>query len=145
MQRYLLLILILVLTPLSHAEIYKWVDAEGQVHFGDQQPSSGDVESLALKINTYTNVTYDTSLFDHRDRFGAKNVVIYSAEWCGVCKRAKRFLRDKSIAFTEYDIDKNEANKKRYRQLGASGVPVIFVGKKRMKGFSEAGFMQMYR
>ena len=143
--RPFLLITFLMLTPLSQAEIYKWVDDDGKVHFSDKKPINEEVESLTLKINTYTSVTYDTAAFDHGSRYGSKKVVMYSAAWCGVCKKAKLFFRNNSIAYTEYDIDKNETNKRRYKRLKAKGVPVIFVGKKRMNGFSEAGFERMYQ
>jgi len=51
----------------------------------------------------------------------------------------------KGIRFTEYDIEKSSKGKRLYKNLGARGVPVILVGKKRMNGFSEAGFEKIYR
>jgi len=131
---------LLVLQSVTHAGVYKWVDDEGNIHFGDRKPNSTDAEQVKLKeINTYTSVTYDTSAFD-----SGKKVIMYSAEWCGVCKRAKRYFRKHNIAFTEYDVDKNVRAKQRYRKLGATGVPVILYGRKRMNGFSEAGFRRIY-
>ncbi len=144
-NRTILLIAILLSPPLACAEIYKWLDEDGKVHFGDKKPRNQEAESVVLEINTYTNVTYDTAIFDHGARYGARKVVMYSAKWCGVCKKAKRFFQENAIAFTEYDIDESEANKKRYKRLNARGVPVIFVGKNRMNGFSEAGFRRIYQ
>jgi len=54
-------------------------------------------------------------------------------------------VRRKGIRFTEYDIEKSSKGKRLYKNLGARGVPVILVGKKRMNGFSEAGFEKIYR
>lgn len=46
-MRYYLLCLCLCLTsPLLHAEVYKWVDADGVTHFGDRQPNSGKSQKL---------------------------------------------------------------------------------------------------
>ena len=45
----------------------------------------------------------------------------------------------------EYDIEKSSKGKRLYQDLGATGVPVILVGKQRMNGFSEAGFELIYR
>lgn len=33
---------------------------------------------------------------------------MYSTSWCGDCRRAKRFLREAGIDFSEIDIDKDE-------------------------------------
>jgi hypothetical protein len=41
-------------------------------------------------------------------------------------------------------IEKSATAKRLYEQLDASSVPVIIVGKKRMNGFSEAGFQRIY-
>ncbi|PTQ91170.1 uncharacterized protein DUF4124 [Agitococcus lubricus] len=33
---------------MAQAEIYKWVDAQGNVHFGDKKPNSSQSETLSL-------------------------------------------------------------------------------------------------
>lgn len=37
-----------------------------------------------------------------------ERVTVYSTQWCGDCRLAKRFLKENNIAFTEIDIDKDE-------------------------------------
>jgi glutaredoxin len=75
----------------------------------------------------------------------AKKVVIYSAPWCGVCKRAKRFFRVQGIPFRELDVEKNRMARREMERMNARGLPVILVGGKRMNGFSEKRFMELYR
>lgn len=41
--RILLLSAGLILAPLAHAEIYKWVDERGNVHYGDEKPETAPV------------------------------------------------------------------------------------------------------
>jgi len=131
---------LLIFSTSSHAEIYKWVDDQGKVHFGDMKPVVIEAEELNLRINTYTSVTYDVSSLDY-----GKKVIMYSTDWCGYCKLAKKYFKKNNIAYTEYDIEKDVKAKKRYRKMGAQGVPVILVGKKRMNGFSEKGFERIYK
>ena len=38
-----------------------------------------------------------------------ENVTVYSTSWCGDCRRTKRILNEKGIAYTEIDIDANPA------------------------------------
>lgn len=134
----LLLLLLAVAMPMR-GEVYKWVDDNGKVHFSDNKPDSVQAQQLDLQINTYKHVTYESSLYDV-----GRQVIMYSTQWCGYCKKARRYFKKHSIPFTEYDIDKNPRAKARYKKMGARGVPVILVGDKRMNGFSEKGFQRLY-
>ncbi len=124
----------------SNADVFKWVDENGKVHFGDKKPENQKAKELTFKINTYTNVSFDKSIFQVKDN----RVIMYSTTWCGYCKKARRYFEQHQIPFVEYDIEKNSAAKKRYHEMGAKGVPVILVGNKRMNGFSKAGFKRIY-
>ncbi len=134
-----LLISLFLFAEFSHAEVYKWIDQNGKIQFSDKKPELIKAEELKLKVNTYTNVTFDNSVFD----VGPK-VVMYSTDWCHYCKKARQYFKKNNIAYTEYDIDKNKKAKRRYKKMGATGVPVILVGKKRMNGFNKKGFERIY-
>jgi glutaredoxin len=140
MKTVLAILTVLVCADLAHGEIYKWVDEKGNVHFGDKQPAALAAEKVDLQINTYTSVSYDVSIFARTEK-----VVMYSASWCKYCKKARRYFISRNISFVEYDIDQDARARERYKKMGAKGVPVILYGKKRMNGFSETAFEQMYR
>ena len=36
------------------------------------------------------------------------NIIIYGADWCGDCRRSKRFLNEQNIPFTWIDIDQDK-------------------------------------
>lgn len=74
-----------------------------------------------------------------------KKVVMYSAPWCGVCKRARQFFKDRAIPFRELDIEHNTMARRELERMKARGVPVILVGGKRLNGFSEKAFMALYK
>lgn len=59
-------------------------------------------------------------------------------------KRARSKTRAQHRPFTEYDIEKSQSAASRYKEIGATGVPVILFGDKRMNGFSESGFERIY-
>jgi glutaredoxin len=149
--KYLILLLSmwLVAGPVS-AEIYKWTDENGQVNYSDSKPKDQEVTELEFAVSTYESVSYGTFDFEpakaQTPKTGArKKVVIFSASWCGACRKAKTYFRRKGIPYIEYDIEKGKKAKQLYSQLGATEVPVILVGNKRMNGFSEAGFERIYR
>ena len=131
--------LLLLLSADVASGIYKWTDENGNVHFSDKKPNHEQASEVKLKINTYKSVSYDRSIFNT-----GKKVVIYSTSWCVYCQKAKKYFKRKGIKFTEYDIEKSKQAKRRYLEMGASGVPVILVGDNRMNGFSEEGFERIY-
>ena len=139
-QVFAIVVLGLAIPSVAFSGIYRWVDEYGKVHFSDKPSMSHSSETVKLRINTYEGVTYDTSSFDV-----GKEVVMYSASWCGVCKKARRYFEQRGIQYTEYDIEKSAKGKTQFRKLGAKGVPVILVGNRRMNGFSVDGFEQLYR
>ena len=148
MERYLLtsILIFFFLTNIGHTQIFKWKDADGKIHFSDKKPINNESENIQLKINTYKSVTIDSKyLKSDKKRSNSNDVVMYSAAWCGVCRKAKAYFNKNNIAYTEYDIDKDKAAKKRHKEMGATGVPVIFIGNKRMNGFSTASFERVYK
>lgn len=113
------------------ADVYKWTDTDGRTHFGDRPPE--DAAAQEIRIQTFdgpAEVEAVAAEFVHR------NVVIYTTEWCGVCKRAKAHLKSRGVVFTEFDIEKNGLAKAEFKRLNGKGVPLILVGDKRMSGFS---------
>lgn len=131
------------------AEIYKWKDKHGKVHFGDRPPASAKPKRVEVKINTYKSVEEGYSpdwFYKGKKRSGGRQqVVMYSAVWCGICTKAKKYFKNNNIAFKELDIDTSEEGKEGFKRLKGTGVPIILVGKKRMNGFSPQRFEKMYR
>lgn len=57
----------LLLSIAAHAEIYKWVDADGKTHFGDHKPSTKSVETLNLPTSTESS-TAPANNDDYKER-----------------------------------------------------------------------------
>jgi glutaredoxin len=148
MGRYQIVIIFILafVMQASHSQIYMWKDGDGKVHFGDKKPTNNKSEKIQLKINTYKSVTIDPSILKSTKKTNTnKSVTIYSTTWCSICKKAKRYFNKNNISYIEYDIDKDKAAKKRHKAMGATGVPVIFIGNRRMNGFSAASFERIYK
>ncbi len=65
-----------------------------------------------------------------------KNVTIYSTPTCHFCQIAKDFLKEKGIAYTEFDVAHDlERRQEMIQKSGQMGVPVIFVGSEMIIGF----------
>ena len=145
MKFFIFLLPLLLFTLPAFAEIYKWTDENGQVNYSDSKPDNQEVIEIEVPVGTYESVSYGTVALDRPTVDVGKKVVIFSAPWCGACKKAKKYFRRQGIPFTDYDIDRSNKAKRLYKQLGAKGVPVILVGNRRMNGFTEAGFKRIYQ
>ena len=68
----------------------------------------------------------------------AKNVVIYSTSTCPYCIRAKQFLSDNNIAFTNYDVSSDQAKAdEMVEKSGQMGVPVLDIDGEIIVGFDK--------
>lgn len=80
-----------------------------------------------------TDAVDDSNADNHQlaNAHNDKPVVIYMASWCGACKAAKAYLRQRNVAFEEHDIEKDPRAaadmQRKARAAGVSprGVPVI--------------------
>jgi len=122
-------------------EIHRWTAADGTVHFGDRPPASATTTLVTVKPNVYTSPSIQQATSDLNV---PGEVVLYSAEWCGYCKQARRYFTDNGIRFTEYDVEKSAKGQRDFKKLRAKGVPVILVGDRRLNGFSANAFRQLY-
>ena len=75
-------------------------------------------------------------------------IKMYSASWCGVCKKARRFLEQAGIPFQEIDVDENRdayrelQAKARRAGISASGVPIFDVGGQLIAGFDQRALLR---
>ena len=146
------------------ADMYKWVDDKGVIHFSDQPPAPRQVPSQMETIPTVTSrpapapatsATPATEpLIDEKPKTMERKapppkkqkpseVVLYVTSWCKYCKKAKEFLRSRNIAFTVYDIEKDQQAARRRKELDSrSGVPLAIINGQILLGFSEASYTQ---
>lgn len=54
-------------------------------------------------------------------------VIMYGADWCGDCRRSKRFLETNEVAFTYIDVEKDPTAADKVIEIngGVKSIPVI--------------------
>jgi glutaredoxin len=145
-MKKILVLLISFFSMAVNAEIYKWTDSAGKIHFSDQKPDNAKTEKVKVQINSYEHVTYQLPPMPVTPSpKSVKNVVMYSTTWCGYCKKARAYFESHNIPYPEYDGEHSDEAKQNYDAIGGRGVPIIFVGQARMNGFSPDSFEYLYR
>lgn len=73
----------------------------------------------------------------------AAEIEIYTASYCGECKRAKHYMESKGIAFSDYDIEKDIDKRREFYARGGKVIPLVFVHGEAMHGFDVQRFEAM--
>jgi len=68
-------------------------------------------------------------------------IEMYATQWCGSCRRAREYLSYNDIAYTEYDIDEDEAAKERLGKINPrTSIPTFQIDDIVQIGFSPENF-----
>ena len=67
-------------------------------------------------------------------------VILYSADWCGACRKAKRYLARRGVDYEERDVDDPAVAAELLRKTGSRSIPVIDVGGRMLTGFSAGSY-----
>jgi glutaredoxin len=150
-------VILLVAVGVCRAEIYRYTDSTGELHFVD------DISKVPKKYRKQVNDAEsqgNVSVMDaapasrppqgrtaleptqqQNTSAGSATVEVFMTSWCGYCKKMVRFLNEKGIPYTAYDIEKDSAAARTYHELGGRGVPVVRVGSHVIYGYSPDAVM----
>lgn len=138
------------------AVMYKWVDPNGVVHFSDTPPPSdqepetrettiykapepapAQLKRQKASPSTSRKVESKKAAVRSRPKVGDNKVEIFTADWCGYCKKAIALLKANNIPFKQHDIEKDTGARKRMESLGGrGGVPFAIINGEKIHGFS---------
>lgn len=72
------------------------------------------------------------------------DIKIYTTPTCGYCHQAKRFLDERGVRYTEYDVSRDrQAAEEMVAKTGQMGVPVITVDGEVIVGFDRPRLEQL--
>lgn len=137
MTRGLLLLLLLTVAGAQAGEVYRWVDAQGNVTYSDQPPPPSARQKVTVKGKGNV-VEVDKESYEARVAREKYPVVLYTTACGPVCDQAREYLSQRGIPFTAKDPSKEPEIALELKKLaGAMEVPVILVGKEHQKGFEK--------
>lgn len=147
---YFLLILFICVPKVNMAEIYKWTDEHGKVHFSDTPPANKKPEiinqqRLNSRASSYTQAEITVLTTGSSTNQKSQPLVMYTTSTCGYCAKARRYFAEKGIRFIEKNIETSEKYHREFNKMGGKGVPVIVQGNNKMNGFSVQKFEKFYK
>ena len=147
---YLLLMLFVCTSSVGMAEIYKWTDVNGKVHFSDKPPTNENAETideqrLASRASSYTQAEIKVLSIDSAAYLNNQKLIMYTTSRCGYCAKARKYFAKQRIPYKEKNIETSEKYHREFKKIGGKGVPVILSGKNKMNGFSIKKFERFYK
>ena len=126
---------LLLLPVLAQAQMYRWVDDSGKVHYSDQAPASGakNVQKQSLSVGQSSSAGLPYALQQAVKNFP---VALYTSEACkDTCAQARELLDQRGVPYSETTVA-DEVDIAQLKKLsGGSVVPVMTVGREVYKGF----------
>ncbi|TAK65666.1 MAG: glutaredoxin family protein [Betaproteobacteria bacterium] len=126
---------LLLLPVLAQAQMYRWVDDSGKVHYSDQVPASGakNVQKQSLSVGQSSSAGLPYALQQAVKNFP---VALYTSEACkDTCAQARELLNQRGVPYSETTVT-DEVDIAQLKKLsGGSVVPVMTVGREVYKGF----------
>jgi len=136
MKAFALILMTMIAAQADAADLYKWVDAEGHVHYTDQPPPSS-AKSVERKSGKGNLIESDTVPFETLQVAKKYPVTLYSFPECGdPCTGGEAYMAKRGIPFT---LKSSEEDKLSLQKLtGDNKIPVLIVGNQApLKGFQE--------
>jgi len=133
--------------------VYKAVGPDGGITYSDKPPADR-ARTNTLEFRNLPSSPLPAEVLRFREqleksaqgRIGAAraprvgDVALFTAVWCGHCKRAKAHLAAAQINYIEYDIENADGMRAFIGAGGSGGVPLLVAGERRVQGYSAPAY-----
>lgn len=139
MTKILLITLIFLIVPVSRADtLYRWVDKEGKVHYGDR-PAEDAVRTEKKRFSDAEPQDEEELPYSVRKAKQDFPVTLYLSFVCASnCKKAVEYLDKRGIPYTERKFSTQDEAEAARKQYGVKMIPSLQVGKTLLSGFLES-------
>ncbi len=134
--RFLAVLLALAALPAA-AQMYRWIDKDGKVHYSDQPPPAA---AKKLEEKRFSANVVPSDRLPYATQVAMKNfpVTLFTGDCGAACTEGKAYLVKRGIPFTERLPASNEADREAFAKLSPENlVPLLLVGDTKLTGFYE--------
>jgi glutaredoxin len=138
MTKIAILIAVLLCSMSTQAEVYRWVDKDGKVHYSDNPPADANAEQRKLQDNDAGGLEQN---YETKRAAQLAPVTLYVSTDCkDYCDKARKLLSTRKVPIKESVVQTQEQIDALGALLGKKSpqAPTLVVGRKPIEGF-EAG------
>jgi glutaredoxin len=139
-RRLALAAFLLGLAATASAQLYRWTDEKGKVHFSDTPPPPGAREVQKKATAAASSASGENLPFALQRPMKEFPVTLYSAPSCESCAPARQLLNARGVPFKEVSVRTDEQIAELNRAAGGNVVPALLVGSTVIKGFEEGSY-----
>jgi glutaredoxin len=143
-------------TSTSADTVYKAVGPDGEITYTDKPPADR-TRANTLEFRNLPSSPLPPEVLRFREQLEksaqgrinaarsprAGDVALFTASWCGHCRRAKAHLASAQISYVEYDIENVDGMRAFIGAGGSGAVPLLVAGDKRVQGYSAAAYERL--
>ena len=119
----------------AHAQMYRWVDADGRVTYSDKPPPASASQQQKKTVSA-DDAKSDGLAYALSETVRNFPVTLYTSGDCAPCEEGRQLLRKRGIPYSEKTVGSNE-DLARLKQEGGNGmVPLLKIGRNAQSGFS---------
>lgn len=133
--------------------VYKIIGPDGEISYSDKPPAAR-ARADTLEFRNLPSSPLPTEVLRFREQLEksaqgrinavraprTSDVALFTASWCGHCKRAKAHLASAQVSYLEYDIESVEGMRAFIGAGGSRSVPLLVAGDQRVQGYSVAAY-----
>jgi glutaredoxin len=125
------------------AEIYQWKDANGNLIYSDSPPSGTNAALKRVRTDKIERPETGEAPLQEQESITPTlrdvsdiNAILYMANWCPYCRKARQFLISKGVRLTEYNIERDKGKMEEMRKKsGSNSIPVIDIEGSIIRGY----------
>lgn len=135
MNRIAIALLALAFALPASAELYRWTDDKGRVHYSDQPPPP------SVRKHKRIHVPGESAAEPTQSR---PPVLLYTGTCGATCEQAADYLRQRGVPFSLKNATQDPAAAAELkRRTGALEVPILFIGESMQRGYSPSVWDKM--
>ena len=140
-----LAVLLAVASGAAFAQMYRWTDENGKVHFTDTPPPAGAKNVQKRRGTSYSSAAQPEPGEPYVLQEARKKspVTLFSAPGCDPCGSARQLLNARGVPFREVSVVDEKQFDELQKTVGTSAVPSLVVGSAVQQGFLESAYHAM--
>jgi glutaredoxin len=132
----------------ASAQMYKWTDAQGTVHYSDTPPPQQRADQIRTPSagqggqNSGQNGAPRALPYELARAVKASPVTLYTTTQtaCPGCEQGRLLLRARGIPYTEKTVNTDEDKEQLRSVAGKLELPLLVVGSRKVAGFQDAAW-----